>query len=198
MWWIKWSFRAWFGSHVPWWCLNFRSLKFRCQSSIPDVVIGMKCVLEQMCSPVSRVRCVSRWATQEMILNERRKVLAAPSIAAGRAEILATFLVRSNAWWYTLLVRDRILSDRMQETLSEWMCSDDPCPMKSLNKLWSWAKSTDLHIFCTYAWWLHIHPFYVQVLPPQADQLIQHDPFANRPDCELESVCWSLICLSPA
>ena len=104
-------------------------------------------------------RCLERfdlrWAAQEMILNERRKVLAAPSIAAGRAKILATFLVRSSVWWYTLFVRDGILSDRMQETVSEWICSDDPWLMKSLNKLWSWTKSTDLHIFCAYVWRLH-------------------------------------------
>ena len=35
----------------------------------------------------------------------------------------------------------------MWETLSEWISSNDPCLMKSLNKLWSWAKSTDLHMF---------------------------------------------------
>ena len=144
-------------------------------------------------------RCLERfvlsWATQEMILNERRKVLAAPSIAAGRAEILATFLVRSNVWWYTLFVRDGILSDRMQETVSEWVCSDDPWPMKSLNKLWSWTK-VQTCIFSVPTFDNSIHPFYVQVLPPQADQLIQHDPFANRPNCELENVSWSLSCLS--
>ena len=38
-----------------------------------------------------------------------------------------------------------------------------------------------------------IHPFYVQVLPPQAGQLIQHDSFAYQPNCDLENVCWSWV-----
>ena len=41
-----------------------------------------------------------------------------------------------------------------------------------------------------------IHPFYVQMLPSQAVRLIQDDPFAYRPNCDLESVCWSSIYLS--
>ena len=87
----------------------------------------MKCVLEPLHSPVSRELCVQRRATHMTTLNDRRKVLAAPLMVAGWAEILATFLVQvESTVIYFVCLRQRPI--KIKRDSARMNCSDDPVP----------------------------------------------------------------------
>jgi len=108
----------------------------------------MKCVLERMRSPVSRALRISRWTTRRDKPEWEKEKYRQPlrSLLAEPEYLLYFWLGRMHGNILCLFATDSC-PVKMRETLSEWISSDDPCLMKSLNKLWSWAKSTDLHMF---------------------------------------------------
>ena len=131
------NLKAWLKGHVPRWCLiSGLTILIWLPHRYTWISIELKCVLEPLHSPVSRELCVQRRATHMMTLNDRRKVLAAPLMVAGWAEILAIFLVQvESTVIYFVCLRQSLVRVKTREKTPEWIVQTTPCQMKSLNEL---------------------------------------------------------------
>ena len=174
--------------HVPRWCLiSGLTILIRC---IHQIVIEMKCVLEPLHSPVSRELCVQRWATHMTTLNDRRKVLAAPLMAAGWAEILAIFLVQvESTVIYFVCLRQRPIKIKQERQrpneLFRW-----PRARWSYWTKFEVEQRAQTCIFHVPALDNSIHPFASKCCYYRLTKLTQHDSFACRPNCIWKVFAW--------
>ena len=154
------------------------------------ISIELKCVLEPLHSPVSRELCVQRRATHMTTLNDRRKVLAAPLMVAGWAEILAIFLVQvESTVIYFVCLRQRPIKIKQERQrpneLFRW-----PRARWSYWTKFEVEQRAQTCIFHVPALDDSIHPFASKCCYYRLTKLIQHDSFACRPNCIWKVFAW--------
>ena len=185
------NLKAWWKWHVPRWCLiSGLTILIWLPHWYTWISIELKCVLEPLHSPVSRELCVQRRATHMTTLNDRRKVLAAPLMAAGWAEILAIFLVQvESTVIYFVCLRQRPIKIKQERQrpneLFRW-----PRARWSYWTKFEVEQRAQTCIFHVPALDDSIHPFASKCCYYRLTKLIQHDSFACRPNCNWNVFAW--------